>query len=175
MDAAMWEAAWAPYDEPTYRTALSALRPDDIVLDIGAGDLRLAKRAAQQVREVIAIEQRAELLSASVPRNVRVICGDARTLEFPSGVTAAVLLMRHCRHFTHYRSKLERAGCRRLITNARWGMNVEVIDLQVLRLTYDAAPAGWYACRCGAVGFKPGLNQVQEPVELESCPHCLRV
>ncbi len=42
-----WEARWAPYDEATYAAVLAAIRPDDVVLDIGAGDLRLARRMAQ--------------------------------------------------------------------------------------------------------------------------------
>src|SRR3990172_2227545 len=62
---AEWEAAWAPYDETTYRAALELIRPDDVVLDIGAGDLRFARRAAARARTVIAVEQRAELLTGS--------------------------------------------------------------------------------------------------------------
>lgn len=60
-----WEALWAPYDEATYLAALGFLRPSDVVLDIGAGDLRFARRAARLVRTVIAVEQNAETLRAS--------------------------------------------------------------------------------------------------------------
>ena len=49
------------------------------------------------------------------------VLGDAQMVPIPPGITTGVLLMRHCRHFTHYRSKLERAGCRRLITNVLTG------------------------------------------------------
>ena len=59
-----WEARWAPYDEPTYQTVLQAIRPDDLVLDIGAGDLRLACRMAAVCRGVIAIERQPALLRA---------------------------------------------------------------------------------------------------------------
>jgi hypothetical protein len=41
-----WEALWAPYDEPTYQLVLDYVRPDDVVLDIGAGDLRLTRQVA---------------------------------------------------------------------------------------------------------------------------------
>ncbi len=44
---AAWEAMWAPYDEATYGAALAQIAADDVVLDIGAGDLRLARRAAR--------------------------------------------------------------------------------------------------------------------------------
>ena len=51
-----WERLWAPYDEPTYRQTLDWIGADDTVLDIGAGDLRLACRLAQKARRVYAIE-----------------------------------------------------------------------------------------------------------------------
>ncbi len=169
-----WENAFAPYDEATYDAALAALQPDDVALDIGAGDLRFAKRAALRVKQVIALEQRAELLPKATPPNLRVICADARTVAFPQNITCAVLLMRHCRHFALYRDKLERAGCARLITNARWGMSVEVISLQAPRQKFSDAPCGWYACRCGAVGFKEGSGARDDVVtEMEFCPRCL--
>ena len=41
-----WERMWAPYDEATYAAVLAAVGPDDILLEIGAGDLRLARRLA---------------------------------------------------------------------------------------------------------------------------------
>lgn len=149
-----WEAAFAPYDEETYRTALEWIGEEEIVLDIGAGDLRLARRAARKARAVIAIERRAELLKATLPPNVRVICADALQIQFPRGVTTAVLLMRHCLHFSEYVSRLREIGCKRLITNARWRMGVELVSLTSLPNLTDCAP-GWYACLCGAVGFKP--------------------
>lgn len=170
-----WEARWAPYDEPTYALALSYFQPDDIVLDIGAGDLYLAQRAARYVKQVIAIEQRTELLPHTLLDNVRVMRGDARQIEFPQGITAAVLLMRHCQHFKLYREKLERAGCKKLITNARWGMSVEMIDLTAPRIFYSELPGGWYACGCGAVGYKVEPEVASDLiVEVANCPRCLQ-
>jgi hypothetical protein len=177
---AEWEAAWAPYDETTYRAALELIRPDDVVLDIGAGDLRFARRAAAQARTVIAVEQRAELLTGSRPPNLLVICGDALTTPFPPGVTVGVLLMRHCRHFAEYAGKLQSAGCTRLVTNARWRLGIEEVSLAE-RMPFAAFAAGWYACRCGAVGFKPGPLDNLTPAllaatsEVETCPACLDV
>lgn len=167
-----WEAMFAPYDETTYTAALAALAPDDVVLDIGAGDLRFTKRVAERVRRVTAIEQRAELLSPNLAPNLAIICGDAREVEFPSDISAALLLMRHCRHFALYREKLERAGCKKLITNARWGMSVEVIHLDAPRIPFSELESGWYACVCGNAGFKPGAFHPEPATEVLDCPAC---
>ncbi len=171
---AEWEAAFASYDEPTYRDALAFLNPKDIVLDIGAGNLRFAKRAAKRVKQVFAIEQRAELIPEKLPHNVQVFCGDARTVEYPNNLTAAILLMRHCQHFSLYREKLERVGCKTLITNARWRMDVERIDLHATRIAFSNFLGGWYACACGAVGFKENAVISDAVIELSECPRCLK-
>ena len=176
----LWEAAWAPYDEQTYTAALGQIRPDDIVLDIGAGDLRLARRMVQVACRVIAWEIQPELLAGSMSAgNLVVVCADARSEPVPAGVTVAVLMMRHCQHYALYVEKLRAAGCRRLITNARWGMDVEVVDLAP-GSPFSTASVGWYACRrCGAVGFSGDdaalvsadiLNAV---TDVEECPRCL--
>jgi SAM-dependent methyltransferase len=191
-----WEAAWAPYDEDTYEAALAFLRPDDVVLDIGAGDLRFARRAAENVRQVIAIERNAEILPSSLTRSptvpqgerggakrrgeghLEVIQADALTVPFPPGVTAAVLLMRHCRHFREFVAKLRAIGCERLITNARWGMGVEQISLTQPRAPFESAVSTWYACECGSVGFAPGPAEgidersLSNVVEVSECPKC---
>lgn len=175
-----WEAAFASYDAATYQTALDWLRPDDVVLDIGAGDLRFARLAAPRVRRVIAVERRWELLAGQParPANLLAVCAEARSWPVPAGVTVAVLLMRHCRHFGAYAARLAAGGGRRLITNARWGMAVELIDLTQPRLPFAALALGWYACACGAVGFVPGpadqLTQTLLTVtaEVADCPRC---
>lgn len=180
--AVAWEALWAPYDEPTYQVALSHIPPGAVVLDIGAGDLRFARRAAQRAALIYAVECRPELLpdpsSAGLPDNLVIICADARTWPFPPGIDTAVLLMRHCTEFGRYVRKLQAVGCRRLITNARWGMGVESIALSQPARPYAALDAGWYACRCGATGFREGpaatlsREHVDRVVELSSCPAC---
>jgi hypothetical protein len=179
-----WEAAFAPYDEDTYRAVLVQITPQDVVLDIGAGDLRLARRVAAVARRVYAIERDPEVLTRSDrrswPSNLIAICADALTTAFPSDVTTAILLMRHCtrEHFAVYLQRLTALHrCRRLITNARWKMDVEVIDLRSGE-RYDPDRLGWYACRCGSIGFTPGDPATITPqvladvIEVINCPHC---
>jgi predicted RNA methylase len=181
-----WEAAFAPYDEETYRAVLAQITLHDVVLDIGAGDLRLTKRVAAIARRVYAIERDPAVLAksdrGSWPANLIVICADALTTPFPSDVTTALLLMRHCtrEHFATYLQRLSALHrCQRLITNARWKMDVEVIDLQSVRsVAYDPKRVGWYACRCGSIGFTPGdpglitPQVLAEVIDVVSCPHC---
>jgi methylase of polypeptide subunit release factors len=59
----LWEAAYAPYDASVYNFVLARLRPDDVVLDIGAGDFRLALAAAGRVRKVYALEVHPSLVA----------------------------------------------------------------------------------------------------------------
>lgn len=175
---------FAPYDQPTYQAVLDLLRPDDIVLDIGAGDLRLSRQMARITRRVYALEINTSVLETAqrgaepLPGNLIPICADARTMELPPGISAGVLMMRHCTSFRLYAVKLQAAGARRLITNVRWRMSVESVDLQAKRVSFDAAGMGWYACLCGAAGFKegpaeqwsPGLDRVHH--EVIDCPQC---
>ncbi len=178
LDSAGWEAAWAPYDSPTYAEALALLRPDDVVLDIGAGDLRFARLAAGHVRSVIAVERRAELVVGPYPPTLTVVCADALDLAFPDGITVGVLLMRHCTHLREYVDKLRAVGCARLITNARWGMSVEEIDLAAPGVPWPGVPVGWYACLCGATGFVAATPEMIDDAALarvtsvSTCPNC---
>ncbi|MGD9091675.1 MAG: class I SAM-dependent methyltransferase [Anaerolineales bacterium] len=182
---AAWEVMWAPYDEATYRSVLECIRKKDVIVDIGAGDLRLALRMAQVCRKVYAIEIQECLLNIAIkkghdqfPGNIVVIQGDARRVQFPPDVTAGVLLMRHCTHFQLYANKLREIGAERLITNARWRMGVEVIQLAAERIPFYELNFGWYACWCGHVGFKPGPVERLIPRNLDvtyeviHCPHC---
>jgi hypothetical protein len=178
-----WEAAWAPYDDATYDFVVERIRPSDIALDIGAGDLRLARRLARVARQVYAVEREQSVLSrvgqASRPHNLIVVEEDALVWPFPPGLTVAVLLMRHCtrEHFARYVARLIAVGCQRLITNARWRVGVEAIDFQS-SVPYPSAYVGWYACACGAVGFAPGDPDVMTPqlldqvLEVGHCPNC---
>jgi hypothetical protein len=167
--AADWERLWAPYDEPTYSQVLDWLNPADTVLDIGAGDLRLARRMAATVNRVYAIEldQALPIGPTPLPTNLTLVWGDAYRLPFPSGITVAVLLLRHCRGFAALFDKLRYVGCQRLITNARWRVGLEQIDLRRPPTPYSAATLGWYACRCGATGFIPGPPEALTP-QIES-------
>jgi hypothetical protein len=180
-----WEAMFAPYDQGTYRSVLERLGPDDVILDIGAGDLRFGRRMAERVRKVYAVERDPHVLELSktssepLPVNLILVCADARTLDFPCDITAGVLLMRHCTCFRLYAEKLQKAGARRLITNARWHMDVETVNLLVPRKPFTDAGMGWYACICGGTGFKEGpaehwsLEMDQIINEVSSCPQCM--
>jgi hypothetical protein len=180
----LWEASWASYDEVTYRETLAWISNQDIVYEIGAGDLRLAVRLAGVARKVHAVEiqkpllERAIYSSEALPGNLTIHHGDARRLPVPPGVTVGVLLMRHCTHFQWYVQKLKEAGAQALITNARWKLGVERVLLQERRLPFDDFEMGWYACWCGAVGFKPGpaekltLEREAACYELGTCPQC---
>ena len=177
-----WERLWAPYDEPTYQAVLDLVEPDDVVLEIGAGDLRLAYRLAKQVNSVYALEINQALATNTPlgprPDNLHLIWADAYQYPYPSGVTVGVLLMRHCQHFQLIADKVVAAGGQRLITNARWGLGVELIDLLAPRPPYDSSHFGWYACWCGATGFVSGpperltLKLEAEIHEVVDCPAC---
>lgn len=176
-----WEAMWAPYAEPTYQTVLAHIQPTDRIIEIGAGDLRLARRMAKVAIKVYAIEKNPLVLAGAarpLPDNLIVLQGDARILEFPPDVTCGVLIMRHCMHFQQYAEKLRRCGASRLISNARWRYEPEVIDLQARRLSYVNFEMGWYACWCGATGFKIGSTDkinadlLETVHEVQGCPRC---
>jgi hypothetical protein len=176
-----WESMHAPYDQPTYQAVLDQLRWSDVVLDIGAGDLRLTRQMAKIVRKVYAIESNAGVMGQvdQLPANLIPVHADARTLDFPLDITAGVLMMRHCTCFRLYAEKLRTTGATRLVTNARWRMGVEVVDLQVQRKPLAEAGMGWYACLCGGTGFKEGpaehwsfeMDRITN--EVSSCPQCM--
>ena len=176
-----WEGWWSAYDEATYQSVLGGIHADDEVLEIGAGDLRLSLRLAERARRVVVVEVNPLVLGKALarigydlPRSLHVVCANALDYPCPASISVAVLLMRHCRHFATYAARLEAGGCRRLITNARWGMGVEVADLGPGR-AWDTFAGGWYACLCGAVGYKRGDDVAEEsgePVTVETCPAC---
>jgi ribosomal RNA adenine dimethylase len=184
---AAWEAMYSPYDQPTYQVVLDLLKPEDVVLDIGAGDLRLSQQMASITQKVYAIEINTFVLDKgltsrdSLPANLIPIRSDARTFAFPTDTTVGVLMMRHCTHFRLYSEKLRMAGARRLITNARWHMSVEEVDLLVERISSRDMGLGWYACFCGAIGFNEGSaegwsTEMDRVIhEVADCPRCKQV
>ena len=179
-DLADWEGWFSPYDDETHGAVLDHVTSDDVVLEIGAGDLRLALRIAERARRVYAVEVNPlvigpalETIGFHLPRNLHVVCANALDVPVPPGVSVGVLLMRHCQHFGQYFERLERAGCRRLLTNVRWKSGVEVIDLAAPHAPFEHVQEGWYACRCGAVGYVgSGERGDARPVEVAACPAC---
>ena len=181
---ATWEAMYAPYDQPTYQDVLDRLKSSDVILDIGAGDLRLARQMRRIARKVYAVEVNARVLDQAyaardpLPANLIPIHTDARALDFPSDLTTGVLLMRHCTCFRLYAEKLQLAGAARLITNARWHMGVEEVNLLAQRPSFAEVSMGWYACQCGGTGFKEGsvedwsIEMDRITNEVSNCPQC---
>lgn len=175
-----WEGWFSPYDDDTYAVVLAAIQDHDIVLDIGAGDLRLALQMAGRARRVYAVEVNPLLIGTALqqigldlPRNLHVICANALDVPIPSDVTVAVLLMRHCQHFATYCERLLAAGCQRLITNVRWKSGVELIDLARMPMPFAELKEGWYACRCGAIGYVGCGERPEAPaMEVVDCPSC---
>jgi hypothetical protein len=186
LSGADWEGMFAPYDQSTYQAVLDLLRPEDIVLDIGAGDLVFSRQMARIAKIVYAVEVHDSVLEQGLssceplPDNLIAIHADARTFDFPTGITVGVLLMRHCTHFRLYSEKLRFAGAERLITNARWHMSAEQINLQMKRTSFQDVLMGWYACLCGATGFKIGTLRAEDwsaemdqvIYEVNDCPQC---
>jgi SAM-dependent methyltransferase len=181
-DLCDWEGWFHPYDDETYGFVLQHIQEHDTVLDIGAGDLRLALQMALRAKRVYAVEvnpllvgMALEEIGLDLPRNLHVTCANALDVTFPRDASVAVLLMRHCQHFAAYFDRLQAVGCQRLITNVRWKSSVEVIDLTAPRVPLDQVQEGWYACRCGAVGYVGQGERSEAPaVEVLDCPVCRR-
>ena len=95
------EAMWVP-EEWNYAEALSYIREDDVVFDVGAGDLMFALLASQKARRVYAVEVNPEILGRALqvigprlPKNLIPICADARDIPLPPDVTVIVILVQN--------------------------------------------------------------------------------
>jgi len=90
-------------DIECYSFVLENLNSGDVVLDVGAGDLRLDVLMAEKVKKVYAIEvnpilvaRALQIIGYDLPRNLIVICANIFDIEPPSDANVAVILMRHC-------------------------------------------------------------------------------
>lgn len=88
-----------------YDDYLSKLNPDDVVFDVGAGDLRFDLIMSEKVRKVYAVEINPKILASALriigydmPTNLTVICGNAFDMELPGDVTVVTCLMIHRKH-----------------------------------------------------------------------------
>lgn len=84
------------WSEVTERVVIEACaaHPDDVVVDLGCGDGRIATALAGKVRRVVAVDHDPAVVAAYArvaPANVRVERGDARTFTLPPGTSVIVL------------------------------------------------------------------------------------
>lgn len=99
-----WEIFFVPETE-NYADCLEQLSRNDVVFDVGAGDLRFDLVIAEKVRKVYAVEIDPVILSSALriigwnmPVNLTVICGSAFEMELPGDVTVVTCLMIHRQH-----------------------------------------------------------------------------
>lgn len=92
-------------EKDNYQDCLSRLDPNDIVFDIGAGDLRFDLMMSRKVKKVYAIEINPSILSYALdiidnnmPTNMNVICGNGFTYPIPEDVNTITCLMIHREH-----------------------------------------------------------------------------
>lgn len=84
---------YVPHKE-NYEEMLSKISKQDIVCDMGAGDLRFALMASQKCKKIYAVEmcpkivsKALEIIGWQLPRNLIVICADWRYFPIPKDVT----------------------------------------------------------------------------------------
>lgn len=99
-----WEGWFLP-ESYLYPKVLANIEPNDVILDIGAGNFALSLLMAKKARKVYAIEvnplvvKRAlEIIGLDLPRNLILICGNALEFPIPKDVNTLVILMRHFQH-----------------------------------------------------------------------------
>lgn len=92
-------------EENNYQTVLDNVKPDDVIFDVGAGDLRLDLLLSEKVKKVYAVEINPEtvgntlkIIGLDKPANLTVICGNGFEMELPSDVTLITNLMIHRKH-----------------------------------------------------------------------------
>lgn len=99
-----WECFFVPEDF-FYDDVLKKVHPDDVIFDVGAGDLRFDLMLSEKVKKVYAIEINPTILSPALriigldmPKNLIPICANAFEMELPSDVTLITSLMIHRSH-----------------------------------------------------------------------------
>lgn len=90
---------YVPHEE-NYQDMLSKLKKDDVLCDMGAGDLRFGLMACEKCRKVYAVELSPMILSAAlriigylIPRNLIPVCADWRYFRIPDEVTVVSCLV----------------------------------------------------------------------------------
>lgn len=92
-------------EEPNYKSCLEQLSKDDVVFDVGAGDLRFDLMMADKVKKVYAVEINPNVMAPALhiigydlPGNLIPICADAFEMGLPRDVTVITCLMIHRKH-----------------------------------------------------------------------------
>jgi hypothetical protein len=93
---------WFLPEKNEYQIVLNRICKNDVILDIGAGNLALDIILAEQCKKVYAIECNPFILSEALktigydlPRNLIVICANGLDVPIPCDVNTLVMLLRH--------------------------------------------------------------------------------
>ena len=99
-----WEVFFCP-ETDNYRFVIENIEPQEVIYDVGAGDLRLDLVLSQRCKKVYAVEinpmiigKSIELIGYDMPKNLISICADALKFPLPKDVTTIVVLVRHLIH-----------------------------------------------------------------------------
>lgn len=99
-----WECFFVP-EEMFYDNILKKVNKDDVIFDIGAGDLRFDLMLSEKVKKVYAVEINPTILASALkiigldlPKNLIPICTNAFEMEIPSDVNLIISLMMHRQH-----------------------------------------------------------------------------
>ena len=99
-----WECFFVP-EENFYLEALDKVSEDDVIFDVGAGDLRFDLLLSPIVKKVYAVEINPEILGKAlkiigfdIPKNLIAIRGNAFEFDLPRDVTKVICLMIHRKH-----------------------------------------------------------------------------
>ncbi len=100
-----WEIFFCPEKKENYHIFLKNLSEEDVVFDIGAGDLRFDLIMSQKIKKIYAIEINPTILGRALqvvgydlPENIIAICADAFQMDLPLDATVITCLMRHRQH-----------------------------------------------------------------------------
>lgn len=105
---------WFCPDKSCYNFVLKNVSSEDVVMDIGSGDLRLPLLLSEKVKKVYAVEVNPKIvgdalkaIGYNLPRNVIVYCANILDIKIPSDVTIVTILMRHCLHQEEFLHKFK--------------------------------------------------------------------
>jgi len=93
---------WFLPEDKEYSKVLRFIEPNDVVLDIGAGNFALDFLLSERCKKVYAVEvnptvvkDALDLIGMNLPRNLIIICGNGLDFPIPKDVNTLVMLLRH--------------------------------------------------------------------------------